>query len=201
MKINIKQLTIISFLTFASAMLSISAMKENKRTFHEIEKNVGVQESAKKQKLKNEDNTQTDVIENSKPTGIEQKKTTIENILNTTITIEASQQHIALYNAKNEKIATSSFYLCEDNVYLSDFQVTENYRKRGIGQEFFHLSMYHIRQTYPDQSLVTWLSLSKTNDDELLRKFYLKVGAHKASSNDYYDFYIHLKEDGYHDEN
>ena len=85
---------------------------------------------------------------------------------------------------------------------MSDLEVTKTYRHKGLGEQFFYLCMYTIKQTYPDKAHVMWISVAEDKDSQpLLNKFYLRVGAHKedVEENDY-EFYINLKEAGYHEE-
>lgn len=93
---------------------------------------------------------------------------------------------------------------CADMDHL---EVKREYRSRGLGEQIFYKTMYHIHKNNPKIEDVDWFisphdppkNMSLTEAFQLLFKFYRRVG---ATVDEYMGKgYINLKEAGYFDEN
>lgn len=143
--------------------------------------------------------------------GMEQIKTNIKNILNSNIKITINHLEestntttlVCLYDDKKNLLANSAYTISSSNSYinLDRFFVNERLRNQGLGEQFFYLTMYKIQEEYSHIPDVEWNAVSLTQNDDLLSKFYHRVGAtKKLKRNNANDFFINLKDAGYFDE-
>ena len=108
----------------------------------------------------------------------------------------------------NNKIGKASYLVNnkDNRIYLSDYKIAEDFRNKGLGEQFFYLTMHILGKNHPQTTLVHWIIASTIDDTSItleksLIKFYRRVGAH-VFRDEYLSLKgnINLKDAGYFDE-